>query len=346
MATINITASENENGISKIEIILNGNIIETIDCAGRKDEINETYTVTQNGNYTIKAYSKTSKSIVVGVSGIAMSVSYEPNGSSNWQKSYSVKLSVDDTSDDPVSSIKYKWLTDVTGIGESSFTDAESCNNEETIDKGELTGTYYLWTMLTTQSGKTNVNRSNAFYFDNEGPDITLSVEATSLTSITMKVTATDNHVGKISRIEYWLDDVKIDTKDYVDGENSLTIDTTTGENKKCKVVVYDELGSENIREDTGRTKLHSWSKYNVTTTTVKTHSKTATKTYGAWGNGAITYYENATYNESTKRWVLSDATSGNYSSLPAGVWLQSGYDIIKIIRKSRGVRLKISKFL
>jgi len=43
LATINIIAKENENGISKIEIILDGHVIETIDCSGRKDEINENY---------------------------------------------------------------------------------------------------------------------------------------------------------------------------------------------------------------------------------------------------------------------------------------------------------------
>jgi len=56
---IKITAREAENGISKIEVILNGKVIKTFeDCNNNTEELTRTYTATENGNYSVKVYSK------------------------------------------------------------------------------------------------------------------------------------------------------------------------------------------------------------------------------------------------------------------------------------------------
>lgn len=263
-ATINIKAKEDENGINKIEIILDGNVIETINCSGSREEINTSYQVTQNGSYTIKAYSNLSKSAVAEVNGIMMSMSYEPNGSSNWQKSYSVKLSVDDASD-PVTSIKYKWLTDIAGITEGNFTDAESCNNGETVEKGELTGTYYLWTMITTESGKTNVNRSNAFYFDNEGPVFkNFKTSPNSLTTFALTGMVYDNSSTNIKMaILINETNVSLNVNSEEDIDELITVDKTGV--YSLQINLEDSLGNKSHYVIDGRTKLYTWKRYQGT---------------------------------------------------------------------------------
>ena len=70
-ATITITAEETKNGINKIEIILNGQVIETIDCEGTKSQITKTTgTLTENGRYVIKIYSALSISEVHKIEGL------------------------------------------------------------------------------------------------------------------------------------------------------------------------------------------------------------------------------------------------------------------------------------
>ena len=58
----------------------------------------------------------------------------------------------------------------------------------------DVTGIYYLWILMETETGKKNIFGSEAFYFDNEAPIVTLSSIPETETSFTL--TATANEAG------------------------------------------------------------------------------------------------------------------------------------------------------
>ncbi len=131
-ANIAIKAKEEENGISKIEIIQAGEVIQTYTYDNVKEEITETYTVKSVGTYNVKVYSNTNMSQYVKVEGIVTTVNFTPNGSTEYKKEYSVQLSAEESMD-KIKNIKYQWLQTVVEPSADSF--QESCNNNDTIKK-------------------------------------------------------------------------------------------------------------------------------------------------------------------------------------------------------------------
>ncbi len=278
-ATINITAKEEKNGINKIEIWILGEKIEEYTYDPSKPEAIENYIATQNGKYTIKAYGDLMDSTTVEVTGIVASVKFEPNGDEDWKKEHSTVVTIQETAD-KVASSKYYWSKSVTTPDDDKFT--EEFKSGDTITNNELTETYYLWTMLTTQSGKILKWRSDGFNFDNQGPNITsLTYTAVSYSSFKLNVTAIDSQSG-IVKYEFFVGESKKGEKtvNEVKTSNSqeLTIsDATYGENS-CYVIVTDKLGhttrqdiiAKTLIDTTGPTVTFSTAKYSLTGITYK----------------------------------------------------------------------------
>lgn len=90
-------------------------------------------------------------------------INYELNGSTDYAKSYVIKLS----SNESVKGIKYVWSKAAENVTESEIT-----NNYvgEITTENNLTGQYYLWTIYENESGEKKIQRSNVFYFDNTLP--------------------------------------------------------------------------------------------------------------------------------------------------------------------------------
>jgi len=58
-ATLTIVAEEVEHGINKIEVLLDGKVVESFDCGGSKGKVEKTTkALTGNGKYVIKVYSE------------------------------------------------------------------------------------------------------------------------------------------------------------------------------------------------------------------------------------------------------------------------------------------------
>lgn len=166
-ATFTITANEETKGINRIEIWLSGVKLETIPCNNEKT-VTKPYIVTRNGVYKIKAYADLSASATANVIGIVPAVEFSPNGNTEWKKQHSTKIIVRET-EERITSLKYKWTTDgVTAPAEGEF--REDCPSDNNITGKDMTGTYYLWILLETETGKKNVCGSNGFNFDNTAP--------------------------------------------------------------------------------------------------------------------------------------------------------------------------------
>ena len=260
-ATITITVKEEINGISKIEIIQDGFVLKEYIYDDEKLEITETYTAKQNGKYTIKVYSKLTGTDRVEVNELISKVEYSPNGSTEYRKEYNVKVSAKEVVE-KVKDIKYQWTNTTVEPELETFTG--SCNNGETISKTSLTGKWYLWTLLETERGKTNIGRSEAFLFDNTGPEVTLASEPVSESSFTLTATAHEGET-EIAKYEFYVDDKLVKTVET--SEETATcnvIDIKTGDSYSCYLLVYDKLGNKSETRITSRTQLYYWELYNT----------------------------------------------------------------------------------
>ena len=265
-ATITINAEENKNGISKIEIIQGGFVIKEYTYDNKTEAITENFEVKQNGTYVVKVYSKLSVKENTTVDGIIMSLEYSPNGNSTYKKSHQVKITVNET-DDKVKSIKYQWLQTTVEPNANTFT--QTCNNEETLVKDSVSGTWYLWTLLETEKGNTRIERSNGFNFDNQGPTVTLTTTPISITSFKLTATATDTHVKKISKYEFYVKGVLKNTQTTTNTSASYTATGAATGNNNCYVIVSDSLGNTTKKDIVGKTKLYVWERWSFNSTTI-----------------------------------------------------------------------------
>ena len=262
-ATITINAEENKNGISKIEIIQGGFAIKEYTYDNKKEAITENFEVKQNGTYVVKVYSKLSVKDKTEVNGLVSEVEYSPNGDETYKKEHKVKVTVKDKKE-KIKNIKYQWLQTTVEPAENTFT--ESCNDGYTIIKNEITGTWYLWTLLETESGKKNIGRSEAFNFDNEGPTIaTLTATPKSGTSFSLTSKANDAQVG-ILKYEFYINNqLKETVKEFTDTA-TVTLDIgTVSDTVNCSVKVYDENGNFSEKSVIASTYLHTWWVYTIT---------------------------------------------------------------------------------
>ena len=264
-ASFTVTALEEKNGINKIEIWFNGEKIEKLTKTydNVKTEITENFTVNKNGKYTIKAYGDLMANVTVEVIGIVPAVEFSPNGNTEWKKSHSTKITVKETGEQ-VTSLKYKWTTSSTNSpAENEF--IEICPTDNIITGKDFTGTYYLWVLLTTETGKTNICGSEGFNFDNEGPIVELTSTPTTDTSFTLTATANDNNRSGIAKYEFYVDGEKKEP-DIVTEEGATY--TWNGnemvENKRCYVIVYDKLENQSRVDKDARTLLHAWNTWDT----------------------------------------------------------------------------------
>ena len=200
-ATFTITAKEEQNGISKIEILQNGQVIEEFNYDNVTTPINQPYATKRNGIYTVKVYSKLTGTQRVKVQDLVMDVKFTPNGEETYKKAHNVVIEVKEDTD-RLKSLKYQWTKELKEPAESSFT--QVCSNNGTVTGDKITGTYYLWILLETESGKKNLCCSEAFNFDNEGPQVELASTPISETSLTLTAKANDVH-SEIARYEFYV---------------------------------------------------------------------------------------------------------------------------------------------
>lgn len=252
-ATITITAQEEINGISKIEIIQEGYVIKTYTYDNEKSQITIDFTVKQNGTYNVNAYAKLVKAEEIEINQLSTLVSYIPNGNTEYRKQHSVKLIVKEETD-KVKSIKYQWLDTKQQPGENTFENSKTCNNGETITESGKTGKWYLWTLIETESGNKKIEMSDEFCFDNEKPSVTLTknTEIGETLSVTLNVTAEDDKSGIASySFSYLLQEESSTWTNPIEIKSNATTSSYTFENLNYeakyafKVIVKDFAGNE-----------------------------------------------------------------------------------------------------
>ncbi len=260
IAVIKITTKEEKNGINKIEILQDGFVIETYEYSNVKEEISENYEVSRNGNYVIKVYSALSRTEMIEISELVANIKYSPNGSEEYKKEHIVQVSVDKTVD-KVLSIKYQWTNTTEEPEESSF--IESCTDGEKITKNEVTGSWYLWTLIETEGGKNRIEKSEVFKFDNEEPQVELTSMPTSETSFTLTATGADEH-SEIEKYEFYVGNKLVKTIETNEGTASFEVTDKEMGKYDTYVIVKDKVGNQVKKTLEVRTKMHAWEEHEV----------------------------------------------------------------------------------
>ena len=265
-ATITINASENKDGINKIEIWLLGEKIKEYTYNPAKPEVTEPYIATQNGNYIIKAYGDLMASTIATVEGIVASVKFDPNGNNEWKKSHSTTVTIRETADKVVKS-KYVWTDSINTPNDDQFPDDQIFKSGDTITKNGLTGSYYLWTMLETLSGERLKWRSEGFNFDNKIPDGYAGWSTKTVDSITVKVTKFSDEMSGISHTEVYIDDKYQGKIESEDGLGEITVTNLSMGYHKVQVRMYDKAGNIGWitwNNNSARTLMYKWDIYSA----------------------------------------------------------------------------------
>lgn len=258
-ATITIKAKEEKNGINRIVIMQNGFEIATFKYDNVKEEITIDYDkITRNGKYVVKVYSVLSISEMIEIEGLIPSIEYNPIGSVEYKKEHQVIMTVKEAGD-KVINIKYQWLNTLKEPEENTF--IKIYNKGETITQGELTGDWYLWTLLETESGFKRIERSEVFHFDNQGPVVTLTSTPISETEFGLTVTTRDEH-SKLKECKFYIDNQLKETKDILEETINYTVNVDTMNYYETYVVITDVLGNDTRVECKARTKMYAWETY------------------------------------------------------------------------------------
>jgi len=138
------------------------------------NEDNEGEEITETGTYKLTVTDEVGNQTSVNfkIEATAPVVTFTPNGNSTYQTSQSTKIVVtDDTL--IASSLKYKWVQNITTVTENLFAEgASSFVSGDTITLNAVTGEYYLIVIAKDSFGNTTLAKSEKFCLDNELPTV------------------------------------------------------------------------------------------------------------------------------------------------------------------------------
>ena len=103
----------------------------------------------------------------------APSITFSPNGDSNYARSHSVTVNAGDAT-----VRKYVWTQSAQKPSSDEFTG--TFENNVPIDKNAVSGDWYLWVYVEDSLGNTAIDHSEVFKFDNTAPVITFDKEGDS----------------------------------------------------------------------------------------------------------------------------------------------------------------------
>ena len=194
--TVTLSAQDDGSGIDHYEWYENGAwTTRAISLANNKGTI--LFTGNRNETLRFRAVDKAGNISSEGTTAVKIdktnpTVTFGTNGGS-WAKSRSTTVSASDTLSG-VSSIKYQWSTSTTAPTSFSTT----ISSGATVNGSGVTGTYYLWVQVTDKAGNVLTTKSNAFYFDNTKPTISLNpnTQASYVKSKAVTVNLADANSG------------------------------------------------------------------------------------------------------------------------------------------------------
>ncbi len=182
-ATINdsmefgISGSTCLSGIAKYQYSLDGG------TTWRDIDVGKNLILNEIGDYQVEARAVSNVGIIgkqsqkeeVSIRTKIPTISFMPDGNKNYQKKQSTKIEVGSKFNLKEESLKYIWSNQAEGINQTDFTKdtlVGNYQNNETIAKETDSGIWYLWAIAENEVGDVKIQRSEAFYLDNDDPII------------------------------------------------------------------------------------------------------------------------------------------------------------------------------
>lgn len=188
--------------------------------------------VEKSGRYQIKARAVNNVGTVGRVSDTAFEVTIDksplnvtitPNENTTYAKSQSTKVFINTNNEIEIA--RYLWSQKETGVGQGEI--INNFENNEDITKDTESGPWYLWVYVEDNIGKQVLQRSGAFYLDNEIPEapiVTKDVD-TENDLVNVDISGSSSPSG-IAKYQYSLDNGK-----------------TWNDLSKGETLVLDEIG-------------------------------------------------------------------------------------------------------
>lgn len=207
-------------------------------------------------------YSKLKVSKMAIVDKILSEVKFTPNGNESYQKKANVKLEVDENLY-RVQSMKYLWSQSSTETPESTKFSTTCENNGSIESETSANGEWYLWVLVKFDNNEEIISRSNVFYFDNTGPDVTVS-GLNSDSKPTSLIASAEDLYSNIENFEIYIGDELISSGK--NGENSFEFEYEDSEWKSFNLTVkcYDSLGNSTTSNPITIVPEYRWDEYGV----------------------------------------------------------------------------------
>ncbi len=185
---------------------------------------------------------------------------FNPNGSSEWSNSTSVKITASDTGAAGVDKVYYCWTKSSCSSSDYKSTSSTSFSTTPTIEGSDL----YLWAYVVDKAGNgsstTTIKKSNSFKYDKTAPSITINNFANKGSSYNISVSVVDT-LSNVKTKQYCISTSESDD-DCVDGWRDLgsTIKTDDHalEDGKYYIIVkaVDNAGNDNRVVSTNQINL------------------------------------------------------------------------------------------
>lgn len=221
-----LSGSTSPSGIAKYQYSLdNGISWNNADPTGK-------VVIEKSGRYQIKARAVNNVGTIGRVSDTAFEVTIDksplnvtitPNENATYKKSQSAKVIIETNNEIEVS--KYLWSQKEEGVAKEEIT--ENFESGNTITKDTQSGPWFLWVYIEDNIGKQVLQRSGAFYLDNEIPEapiVTKDVD-TEKDLVNINISGSSSPSG-IAKYQYSLDNGK-----------------TWNDLEKGKTLVLNEIG-------------------------------------------------------------------------------------------------------
>lgn len=184
-------------------------------------------------------------------------IKYFPEGNTEYSKEHKVTVTINEE----LKSLKYQWVQEGKEPIENKF--IEITNKEEIITQNEVSGIWYVYFLIETLDEEQKLEKTKAFYFDNEGPTVELIAEPISEKSYKLIATATRGKT-QIKKYDFYKGDTLLKSLSTNDETASHIVENTETGEQECRVIVTDMANNEREKSVTARTKLYTWEKWNI----------------------------------------------------------------------------------
>lgn len=170
--------------------------------------------ITEDGDYTIKVKDEMGNETEINftIDSTGPTITFTPNGNTNWATSQSTKVTITDKNGIDASSVRYKWTQSVQVLTEETFMpDSVAFKNGDTVTKDSVSGdNWCLWVYAKDTKGNIALSKSSKFYIDNTiptAPDLTINTKERSTISDNVKISISGSTcLSGIAKYQYSLD--------------------------------------------------------------------------------------------------------------------------------------------